>query len=76
MVLTTDSEDAGKRLDAFLHKRLPEFSRSRLQSWIKEGRVLLDGKAVRASYIVRGGENVSIKPAGLVPLKAEPEDLP
>ena len=76
MVLTTESEDAGTRLDAFLHKRLPEFSRSRLQSWIKEGRVLLDGKAVRASYIVRGGENVSVKPAGLVPLKAEPEDLP
>src|SRR2546423_11948897 len=76
VVLTTDAEDSGARLDAFLHKRLPEFSRSRLQSWIKEGRVLLDGKDVRASYIVRGGENISVRPADLAPLKAEPEELP
>ncbi|MFL6354320.1 MAG: RluA family pseudouridine synthase [Bryobacteraceae bacterium] len=76
MVLTTDSEDSGKRLDTFLHERLPEFSRSRLQSWIKEGRVLLDGKDVRASYIVRGGDEISVAPADLAPLKAEPEELP
>jgi 23S rRNA pseudouridine1911/1915/1917 synthase len=76
VVLTTHSEDTGKRLDTFLHERLPEFSRSRLQSWIKEGRVLLDGKGARASYIVRPGEKVSLTPAHLPPLKAEPEDLP
>jgi 23S rRNA pseudouridine1911/1915/1917 synthase len=76
VVLTTDSEDTGTRLDAFLHKRLPEFSRSRIQSWIKEGRVLLDGKGVRASYIVRRGENVLVTPGDLTPLKAEPEELP
>jgi 23S rRNA pseudouridine1911/1915/1917 synthase len=76
VVLTTDSEDSGKRLDAFLHQRLPQFSRSRLQSWIKEGRVLLDGKGARASYIVRGGEDVSVTPAHLPSLKAEPEELP
>jgi 23S rRNA pseudouridine1911/1915/1917 synthase len=76
VVLTTDSEDSGKRLDAFLHERLPEFSRSRLQSWIKEGRVLLDGRGARTSYIVRGGEDVSVTPSHLAPLKAEPEELP
>ncbi len=76
LILTPDAEDSGKRLDAFLHERLPDFSRSRLQFWIKAGRVLVDGKAVRASYMVRGGENVSVTPADLVPLKAEPEALP
>lgn len=76
MVLIADSEDTGKRLDTFLHQRLPEFSRSRLQSWIKEGRVLLDGKLARASYMMRGGEDVSVTPAHLAPLKAEPEELP
>ena len=76
MVLTTDSADTGKRLDALLHERLPEFSRSRLQTWIKEGRVLLNGEDVRASYIVRGGEDISVTPADLAPLRAEPEELP
>jgi 23S rRNA pseudouridine1911/1915/1917 synthase len=76
VTLQAKQEDAGKRLDSLLHERLPEFSRSRLQSWIKEHRVLLNGAPVRASYLLRGGENLSIKPAALPPLKAEPEDLP
>lgn len=76
MTLTADERDSGKRLDAFLHERLPEFSRSRLQSWIKEDRVQIEGKSVRASYIVRGCESVSVAPADLPPLKAQPEALP
>jgi 23S rRNA pseudouridine1911/1915/1917 synthase len=74
--LRADASDAGKRLDAFLHDRLPEFSRSRLQSWIKDQRVLIAGQAVRPSYLLRGGEDIHIEPADLVPLKAIPEDLP
>ncbi len=76
MILSATAEDAGKRLDSFLHERLPDFSRSRLQSWIKEDRVEVDGQSVRASYLLRGVENVSVTPAELRPLKAEPEDLP
>lgn len=68
--------DSGKRLDSFLHEHLPEFSRSRLQSWIKESRVLVNGEAARASYLLRGTESVSVAPAELAPLSAEPEELP
>lgn len=74
--LTPEPEDGGKRIDAFLHERLPEYSRSRLQSWIKGGGVLVDGKDVRASYLIRVGESVSVLPADLAPLRAEPEALP
>ncbi len=76
MVLTVDPEDSGKRLDTFLHERLPYFSRSRLQSWIKQGRVLIQSETARASRSVRPGETVFVTPADLAPLKAEPEDLP
>ena len=76
MELTATPADAGKRLDSFLHERLPEYSRSRLQAWIKGDRVLIDGRAPRASYILRGGETLSVAPAALPPLKAEAEDLP
>ncbi len=72
----SEPADARKRLDAFLHERLPEFSRSRLQSWIKGGRVLVNGAATRASHVLRGGESISVAPADLPPLKAAPEDLP
>lgn len=76
MILTADSEDRGKRLDAFLHERLPEYSRSRLQTWIKQELVVMHGTAVRPSYTLRGGEHISVTPANLEPLRAEPEDLP
>jgi 23S rRNA pseudouridine1911/1915/1917 synthase len=76
VVLTAGPEDSGKRIDAFLHDRLPEYSRSRLQAWIKDGRVLVNGKDIRASYSIRGHESVSVTPADLPPLRAEPEELP
>lgn len=76
MILAAESKDAGKRLDAFLHERLPEFSRSRVQSWIKDARVLLNGQTARASHLIRSGDNVAVEPAALPPLKAHPEALP
>jgi 23S rRNA pseudouridine1911/1915/1917 synthase len=75
VTVVAEFADAGKRLDSFLHERLPEFSRSRLQSWIRGNRVLLNGEPVRASYLVRGGESFSVEPADLPPLRAEPEAL-
>jgi 23S rRNA pseudouridine1911/1915/1917 synthase len=74
--LTVPSADSQKRLDHFLQERLSAYSRSRLQSWIKEGRVLVNGTAAKASLLLRGGERVDVHPGELPPLKATPEDLP
>jgi 23S rRNA pseudouridine1911/1915/1917 synthase len=68
--------DAGKRLDHFLQDRLPAYSRSRVQEWIKAGRVLVDGKAVKASATLHGAESVGVEPAKLTPLRAFAEDIP
>ncbi len=76
MEIQASEQDKGKRLDAFLHERLPEYSRARLQTWIKEGRVRLDGASVRASHGLHGLERISVEPAQRPPLKAEAEDLP
>ena len=76
MDLTAEAGDATKRLDSFLHERLPEFSRSRLQAWIKDGLVLLNGQTTRASQILRGTEAVSVTPAALPALNAHAEELP
>lgn len=69
-------EDAGKRFDAFLHERLPEYSRSRLQGWIKTGHARLNSGPAKASKILKGGEQVSITPVERAPLKAFAEELP
>ena len=68
--------DRGRRLDALLHERLPEYSRSRLQGWIRDGRVLVGGAAAKSSHLMRGDEQVEVDPAPLAPLSALAEDIP
>jgi len=68
--------NGGKRLDHYLQERFPDYSRSRLQTWIKEGPVLVNGNAAKASLMLHGSENIQISPAELPPLKATPENLP
>ncbi len=74
--LETLPADRGKRIDQFLRERLPEYSRARLQDWIEQGRVLLDGTAVKCSYLLKGAERIHVQPGQLAPLRAAPEDLP
>ncbi len=69
-------EDAGKRLDHVLHQRLPQYSRARLQDWIKHGGVRINGAVRRASYLVRNGERIDVEPADPAPLRAAPEEIP
>ena len=64
MQLTAEPEDAGKRLDLLLHERLPQYSRSRLQEWIRNGRVLVNGAAGRASRQVHAGDRIDVEPGG------------
>jgi 23S rRNA pseudouridine1911/1915/1917 synthase len=74
--IETLNTDHGKRLDHVLQEKLPEYSRSRLQQWIKAGRVSVDGKAAKPSATLRGGERIEVDPLELPPLKAFAEDLP
>jgi len=61
---TTDRGDANVRLDLVLCRRLadvPRLTRTRVQSWIEEGRVLLNGGPVlRASFRPSAGSEISV----------------
>ena len=67
---------AGRRFDAVLAELFPEFSRSRLAAWIRDGDALLDGRAVRPRDPVRGGELVRLAARLAVETTAEPQDIP
>ncbi len=76
MLLKALDEDRGQRLDAYLHYKLPEYSRSRIQTWMKSGNVRIAGRPAKAAYLIRGGEEVDVQPLALAPLRATPEDIP
>ena len=71
-----NQQDAGKRLDHAVQQRFAQFSRSRVQSWIKAGRVLVNGTPVRASHIVRPHDLIDVEPSDPAPLRAIPEEIP
>jgi len=69
-------QDSGKRLDQVIHERLPDFSRSRIQQWIREDRVKVNGSGARPSHTVHAGEPIEVNPADPPPLHATPEAIP
>ena len=76
ITLRAEPQDYGKRLDSFVHERMPEYSRARLQGWIKTGRVRVNGQMARPSHTLRAGEEIDVEPGVLPPLRAEPEAIP
>ena len=58
--LTVPTDLAGQRLDAALAKLLPDYSRSRLSTWIKDGNVLLNGQVARPKERLIGGETLEV----------------
>jgi 23S rRNA pseudouridine1911/1915/1917 synthase len=72
---TLEHDQNEQRLDLVVHAQLPEYSRSRIQDWIKNGRILVNGTAQRASFLIRGGEEIAVSPAAAPPLKASAEAI-
>ncbi len=52
---------AGRRLDQALADLFPDYSRARLQEWVKSGQVLVDERNLRPKDRVVGGEWVTIE---------------
>ena len=74
--LVVSSNEAKVRLDQFLAKRLPEFSRSRLQQLIRDGFVRLNNSASRPRQIVRGGDKIELTEPPLEKIETLPEAIP
>ena len=55
---------------------MAEYSRSRLQEWVRDGHVTVNGGRAKSSLLLKGGEAIQVTPANLPPLRAEAEDLP
>ena len=65
---------SGLRADQALARLFPQYSRSRIQEWIRAGDATLDGAAVRIRDRIMGGERISIR--GAVEADEEPAAQP
>ena len=61
--LRVPDELAGLRLDQALARMLPDYSRSRLQEWVKSALITVDGAAAAPKDKVWGGERIDVRAA-------------
>ncbi len=73
------AKNGGERLDKVVAELLPQFSRSRLQRWIDDGFVTVDGERFPGKRAVVGDEEILVLPQRSeeeMAYQPEPMDLP
>jgi 23S rRNA pseudouridine1911/1915/1917 synthase len=77
VIFSVAADDAGTRLDQFLVTKITQVSRARVQQLIEQGSVLVNDAIGKASFRLRGGEQVKVLgPVALEPPRAIPEEIP
>ena len=74
--LTVPNEQAGERLDRYLARALPQFSRARLQALIQSGDALLNGEKARRRETVRSGDVVRLVEPVVEEIEDKAEEIP
>ena len=74
-LMTIPEEYAGKRLDQALALMFPEFSRSRLKTWLLAGSITVDGASPRPREPVMGGEAVVLRAEQTIAVAAAAEPI-
>lgn len=69
-------EMAGMRLDQVLAELFTDYSRSKLQTWVKAGRVQVNGLALKPKDKLVGGETIALDAEAEIVVIAEPEPIP
>ncbi len=74
--LIVDEEFSNERLDLFVCAHFEEFSRSKIQKFIKENVILLNGKKTKVATILKEGDVVHFdKPDGKIVIKPQEIEL-
>jgi len=69
-------EHAGMRLDQLAAVLFPDFSRARLQKWVRSGELTVDGQALKTTYRISGGEILRLDALPERHGEVLPQDIP
>ena len=65
-----------QRLDIYVHKRIPEYSRTLVQRLIKDGKILVNGKSSKPSYGICLGDTIACDMPKLIMPHVVASDIP
>jgi 23S rRNA pseudouridine1911/1915/1917 synthase len=75
LIFQIETEDAGKRFDAFLSGKIENRSRARLQKLIDDGDATVNQKSVKSSYKIRVGDEIEVELTEIPTKDFAPEDI-
>ncbi|MCI0361947.1 MAG: RluA family pseudouridine synthase [Planctomycetaceae bacterium] len=76
LALVAGSHDAGQRLDAFLARSLPKYSRVQLRRVIGAGGVLVNGQGTKVAHRLSEGDEVTVVLPPMNSAGPHPENIP
>ena len=69
-------ENNGKRIDAYLSEKLEDTSRVTIQRLLEKGKILVNGKKVKASYKVQEGDKIQVEEETPVETHIKAQNIP
>ena len=75
-ILKVDIEAKGTRLDGYVQAKYPDYSRSQIKNHIDNGKILVNGAKVKAGYLLKENDEISIEIENTKEIFAKAEDLP
>ena len=74
--LIVDSENTGKRLDAYIASKLDSISRTNVKRLIEENHITVNGKSSKVSYKVQLNDEINVEIPEAKELDIKAEDIP
>ena len=75
MILFIDENDEGKRLDSYLSEITSDFSRSKIQNFIKSGNIKINDTLKKSSYLLKEGDKIDFVFPKIEDLKIQPQNI-
>nr|WP_028588803.1 RluA family pseudouridine synthase [Paenibacillus massiliensis] len=70
------AEESKTRIDKFIAEQLPDVSRSQVQLWIGDGKVLVNGQVVKSNYKLNIGDHIELSVPEPEAVDLQPESIP
>lgn len=70
------AEEENERIDKFIAQKNSDWSRTKIQQWIKDGFVTVNEKQVKSNYKLEAGDKVVLNVPEAEPLEIVPENIP
>jgi len=76
MLIIVDENDENKRLDIFISEINSEFSRTKIQSFIKSGNIKINDDIKKPSYILKEGDKIDFVVPEICDIQIKPQNIP